>query len=176
MTDKQGFSLSDGRLLAVAGTAELMELELAHDRRVFTLLQAPPPPSWPPDLNDDDSFGHFHNALRKDPQARSWGLYYLIDLDAGRRLVGCGGFVAPPDDTGTVEIGYSVLADYRRQGYATGLCRMLIDYAFKDPRVKAMIANTYPHLAASIGVMEKCGMAFKSKNANGTVTYVLAKP
>lgn len=163
MTDEPLVTLTDGRLLAIAGTQAMMAFELAHDPGVFTLLQTPPPPSWPPDLNDDDSFGHFLNALRTDKQARSWGLYYLIDLKAGRRLVGCGGFVAPPDDKGAVEIGYSILADYRRQGYATGLCRLLIDFAFKDDRTNMVIANTYPHLAASIGVMENAAWPLRTK-------------
>lgn len=176
MTDDTFFRLTDGHLLAVAGTQKLMELELAHDPGIFDLLQTPPPPQWPPDLNDDDSYGHFRNALRNDRQARNWGLYYLIDLEAGRRLVGCGGYIGPPDDNGTVEIGYSILSAYRRQGYATGLCRLLIDYAFRDERVTRVIANTYPHLAPSIGAMEKCGFTFEGENPDGTVAYQLTKP
>lgn len=176
MTDEQGFSLTNGRLLAVAGTEKMMEYELAHDPGLFDLLQTPPPHEWPPDLNDDESFEHFLNALRKNKEARIWGLYYLIDLAAGRRLVGCGGFVAPPNDAGNVEIGYSILSDFQRQGYATGLCRLLIDCAFKDSRVRRVTANTYPHLEASIGVMEKCGLARHHENDDGTVTYALDKP
>ncbi len=175
MTEEPFFTLTDGRLLAIAGTEKIMEFELAHDPGVFDLLQTPTPPSWPPDLNDDDSFGHFLNALRKDDEARIWGLYYLIDLEAGRRLAGCGGYVGPPGKNGTVEIGYSILNAYRRQGYATGLCRLLIDYAFKDNRVRRIIANTYPHLAPSIGVMKKCGLTLHRENDDGTVTYQLNK-
>ena len=55
-------------------------------------------------------------------------------------MIGTCGFKGPPTDDGTVEIGYGVLPEFRRQGHATEAARGLIEHALAHPtvtRVKA---------------------------------------
>jgi RimJ/RimL family protein N-acetyltransferase len=73
-----------------------------------------------------------------------------------RLLVGTGGYKGPPAD-GTFEIGYAIVSDQRRRGYATELSRLMLARAFAVPGVRRAIAETLPELVGSIGVLENCG-------------------
>jgi [ribosomal protein S5]-alanine N-acetyltransferase len=66
---------------------------------------------------------------------------------------------ASPMD-GLVEIGYSMLEMHQRQGYATEAVRGLLSWAFQNPEVQRVVADTLPGLTPSIRVMEKSGFAF----------------
>ncbi len=167
-------NLTDGRLTLVPATITMLEAELAGDHtQVFTLLNVSAPPYWPPELNDADSYGHFLNVLKTAPGAEGWGAYYAIHTAPISALVGTGGFIAPPDNKGTVEIGYSILSPNRRQGLATRLSRLLVKKAFADKRVTSVIAHTYPHLIGSIGVLTNAGFLFDGEREGGTVAYCL---
>ena len=92
----------------------------------------------------------------------AFGMYWIVlrESAASRTLVGAAGFKGMPSENGTVEIGYGVVAEYQRRGYATETVRAFLAHAFGSPRVQRVIAETYPHLAPSIGVLEKCGFTF----------------
>jgi RimJ/RimL family protein N-acetyltransferase len=75
-------------------------------------------------------------------------------------LVGAGGFKGAPDARGEVELGYGIVPEYQRRGYATEAVRGLSEFAFRDPRVKTVIGQTLDGLTRSIGVMEKAGFQF----------------
>jgi RimJ/RimL family protein N-acetyltransferase len=53
---------------------------------------------------------------------------------------------------------WAIDPDQQRQGYATEAAQALIDFAFRQLRVKRLIATTEHDNAASIGVMRKLGM------------------
>jgi ribosomal-protein-alanine N-acetyltransferase len=77
-----------------------------------------------------------------------------------KMLIGDGGFKGKPDEEGKVEIGYSIVPEYRRRGFATEVARALVDYAFSQPGVKAVEAHTLANGTASIKVLKKAGMSF----------------
>jgi RimJ/RimL family protein N-acetyltransferase len=52
-----------------------------------------------------------------------------------------------------------VLPDFRRQGYATEAAAGLIARAFAHPAVGRVIAETFPELPASIGVLRRLGFS-----------------
>jgi RimJ/RimL family protein N-acetyltransferase len=74
---------------------------------------------------------------------------------ARERLIGIAGFVAPPAADGIVEIGYAIVREYQRRGFATEAVHALLAAAFADSRVTAVTATTFPDLASSIGVLVK---------------------
>lgn len=85
-------------------------------------------------------------------------------------LIGSGGFLA--HENGTLEIGYSVLSDYQNKGYATEAVRSMLHWALSSLKQDCIIANTYPHLKASIRVLEKNSFLFKGDGPEeGTITY-----
>jgi len=64
---------------------------------------------------------------------------------------------APLAEALTVEVGYGIVSEQRRRGYATEVTRGLLSRAFALPGVRRAIAETLPELVGSIGVLEKCG-------------------
>ncbi len=53
---------------------------------------------------------------------------------------------------------YAISPAHQRQGYATEAAQALIDYAFKELKLRRVIATTTYDNAASMGVMRKLGM------------------
>jgi RimJ/RimL family protein N-acetyltransferase len=74
--------------------------------------------------------------------------------------VGVAGYKGAPDVAGVVEIGYGVVPEQRRRGFASEAVRALVSRAFADPRVTAVTAQTLPGLDASIGVLRGTGFAY----------------
>ena len=72
-------------------------------------------------------------------------------------LVGAGGFKGAPDPDGIVEIGYSVLPDFQRKGYAFEAVDGWVKFAFAQPKVRMICAHTLANGAPSIGVLKKAG-------------------
>jgi ribosomal-protein-alanine N-acetyltransferase len=66
----------------------------------------------------------------------------------------------PPSAYRVAEVGlfWAIDPEQQRQGYATEAAQALIDFAFRQLRVKRLIATTEQDNAASIGVMRKLGM------------------
>ena len=90
--------------------------------------------------------------------------------------VGIAEYKGAPNDDGVVEVGYSVLRQFRRRGYASEAVAALIGRAFRDPPVSRVAAETYPHPAASIGVMLKNGLQFVGPGLQaGGIRYELTR-
>lgn len=87
-------------------------------------------------------------------------------------------------------IGYSVLEEFQNKGYATEAILALIPHIFSWPRIRRIVATTYPGLKASVRVLEKAGFIPGGKAGfvrggrnkegrgieEGTVMYVLLAP
>jgi RimJ/RimL family protein N-acetyltransferase len=148
------------RLELIASTLELTLLELQSAKALAAALDVTEPSSWPPPLNDESSQRWFLEKLQSDPGIIGWTMWYFM-LGAGRRreLVGNGGFKGAPQH-GTVEVGYSILPEHQRNGYATEATGGLIAWAFSHPEVDRVAAETLPDLEPSLSVMRKCGMRY----------------
>jgi RimJ/RimL family protein N-acetyltransferase len=149
------------RLLLIPASPAALRAELDSPAALADTLGVDVPPSWPPDLYDADAVRWTLNWLEENPEAREWGFYYIAESSAlggdRPRLVGAGGYKGAPDATGAVEIGYSILAERRRRGYAREAVAAWLARAFADSRVTRVVAHTLPHLAPSIGVLRSTG-------------------
>jgi ribosomal-protein-alanine N-acetyltransferase len=74
-------------------------------------------------------------------------------------LVGGCGFLGGPDATGMVEMGYSVLPQFQRQGIATEMVGALTTWAFTHAAVSRIEAETSPENAGSWRALERAGFA-----------------
>ncbi|BCJ49189.1 hypothetical protein Asp14428_06640 [Actinoplanes sp. NBRC 14428] len=92
--------------------------------------------------------------IEQDPASEDWVARAAF---AGGHLVGHGGFHAPPDAEGRVEVGYSVDPAYRRRGFAKAMLGELIRRAEADPRVKAVRASIRPDNTASLATIAGFG-------------------
>ena len=72
------------------------------------------------------------------------------------RLLGSGGFAAPPADR-TVEIGYEIAPEFRGRGFGTAAARALVDRAVDSGEVDHVLAHTLPGPNPSTGVLESLG-------------------
>lgn len=90
------------------------------------------------------------------PVPAPWSGYLFVRRDRPD-LVGNGGFVGPPDDSGSVEIGYEVAVTFRNTGYATEAARGLAQLAFTHG-ANRVVAHSMPWPSASTAVMQKLGM------------------
>jgi ribosomal-protein-alanine N-acetyltransferase len=155
-------TIATGRLELVAGTAEMARAEIDDQPKVFRLLEAETPDDWPPPLNDAESMKYFVSRLERGPEYFGWMWWYIAlgeRRNERRVLVGNIGFKDLPDADGSVEIGYSILPGFQRQGYATEAVRGLVAWAFSHPEVRRVIAETFPDLTASIRVLERNGFS-----------------
>jgi RimJ/RimL family protein N-acetyltransferase len=93
---------------------------------------------------------------------------YLFLASGSRQLIGNGGFVAPPDAEGTVEIGYEIAPCFRNRGYATEAATMLRNVA-RTAGARTLIAHSLAEPNASNAVLRKIGMTFSKESQRGSL-------
>lgn len=169
--------LDSQRLTLVAANSELVAADLEGAEALSNLLMASVPANWPPELYDRESMRHSLRQL-EDPAEQCWSFWYLLDGRGEKReVLGICGFKGRPDQRGTVEIGYSVLSQFRNQGYATEAVERLLAWAFSHQSVAEVCAETLPHLQPSIRVMKKNGFSFTGTGSElGVVRYAVQRP
>lgn len=149
------------RLLFIASSVALLEVELASTDQLATVLNVAIPADWPPGEYDQDAMQFFLDQLvAGGPEAMGWYGWYVVTYptrDTPAALVAGGGYFGPPDPEGLLEIGYSVSTEWRRRGIATEIVATLVNHAWQQPRVKRIIAHTLPGNEASIGTLTKNG-------------------
>jgi uncharacterized damage-inducible protein DinB len=91
-------------------------------------------------------------------------------------VAGIVGFKGRPNAEGTVEIGYSVLAEYQRQGIASEAAAGLVEQAFRAGDVRRVIAETLPALTGSIRVLERNGFRLIGEGSEpGVIRFELTR-
>jgi [ribosomal protein S5]-alanine N-acetyltransferase len=143
------------RLSLVPFTHELTTAAMSDRVALARALAVELPSDWPA-----PEFGGILSVLaqvaRED--ATRAGLTRLIVHRADRVLIGDIGFMEPPDRKGTVEIGYSLIERYRRQGLATEAARGLIAWAVARRGVRRVVARCLDDNLPSIRLLEGIGM------------------
>jgi [ribosomal protein S5]-alanine N-acetyltransferase len=137
---------------------ELHHLEafLLDREKLGRVLGVTVPANWP---EFPETIPRVFELLKSDPLAVEWG-YHLFVHREDRALVGEGGYKGRPDKDGMVEIGYAIVPEYRRRGYALEAARGLASHAFSHTEVSMVQAHTLPAGVASINVLRKLGMRF----------------
>lgn len=144
------------RLYLIPASEEVARAALTERSAVEQQLDAQVPTDWPtPDLCDLLPF--YADQLAADPAWFGWGVWLIIHA-ASRTLIGDIGFKGPPDASGTVEIGYSVLPAFQRQGYATEAARGLVSWACAQSQISRVIAECLADNQPSMRVLERLGM------------------
>ncbi len=154
----QSPSIYTARLELRSGTREIYNVPWQDREALAHVMRVNIPDNWPVENYDQDPLDFSIKALDENPASEPWLLRYFIELETNT-LVGFGGGCGLPTG-GAWTIGYSILEQYRRRGYASEGTAALIAEAFMHPEVKKIIAETYPELIGSIGVMQKNGLQF----------------
>jgi RimJ/RimL family protein N-acetyltransferase len=117
------------------------------------LIGSPVPDGWP---EFPEAIGFTLEHLQNAPEGdHPWSMQFFID-DATGRLVGSGGYVAPPADR-TVEIGYEVAPEFRGKRFGAASARALVERAVASGEVDHVIAHTLPGPNPSTGVLVSLG-------------------
>ncbi len=118
-----------------------------------------PPENWLPQA---EHMLRFRRAdLLRDPAARPWIARAMVLPE--RRVAGYIGFHGAPDADGIAELGYTVFADYRRQGLAYEAARGMMDWARTEHGVRRFRASVSPDNTPSLAMAAKLGFVQTGK-------------
>lgn len=135
---------------------EMKKIVLNDKTKLAAIIDVHVPEHWPgPDLTGALPF--FIKEMEKNLPGPIWD--GIIIHKADQMIIGDMGFMGGPDATGTVEIGYSIIPEYRNQGYATEMAQALIRWAFQQQGINVIIASCLDDNIGSIKVLEKAGMS-----------------
>jgi RimJ/RimL family protein N-acetyltransferase len=161
------------RLLLITVT-EAMLLAEKKGAGLGELLGATVPSTWPPAFWDRKAIDYLYERVHRNPEYRGWCRYVVLKQqgESPSMVIGGCGCTEPPEALEEVELGYSILKEFRRHGYVTEALNALIPWIFTYSPVHSICAQTYPHLAASIGVLRKCGFVMDGTGKDpGTVLF-----
>ena len=139
----------------VRADVSLLDAALKGDDALRRALGIEVVPGW---VTFTEALAPTRDALAADPGRVEWGARFFVAGDPPE-LVGWGGFKGPPED-GVVELGYEIAEARRGRGLATAATRAMLEEAFADDRVTAVIAHTLSERNASNRVLEKAGFSF----------------
>jgi [ribosomal protein S5]-alanine N-acetyltransferase len=166
------------RLHLVPATVELLTAELHSAATLSAFLGAYVPANWPPEHYDEKAVRWTIAQLAKPQADGRWYTHYFVlqsKTSAPDVVIGAGGYLGPPTPAGVVEIGYSILATYQRQGFATEAAAGLAQNAFLK-QVKVVAAHTMEGDPASGGVLLKTGLRLVGPGTEpGTSRYEITK-
>jgi RimJ/RimL family protein N-acetyltransferase len=91
-----------------------------------------------------------------DPDTAPWVAVRAIADAASATFVGHTGFHAPPDEAGMVEIGYFILPEHRRRGYARAALHEMIAYAAAHG-ARTIRASVAPGNEPSLALVSSAG-------------------
>ncbi len=170
-------SIITNRLELVPATPDTTRAALAGADALGAGLDAVVPSTWPPEYLDAPALEFTLKRLSQGAQQEGWWLHFVIlpNASTGRTLIGSAGYKGPPQN-GTVEVGYGIVSDHRRRGYATELTHGLVAHAFQREDLQRVIAETLPELTPSIGVLTKCGFRLIGAGSEpGVIRYELTR-
>lgn len=142
---------------------------LPDDRRTAArLIGAILPPSWPqPDLLDALPIQAGATRLREP-----YGIWLMVELASGT-VLGDIGFMGPPDALGSVETGYGVIPERRRQGYAGEALAAILRWVRAEQGVHAIVARCEAANEPSIRVLRRAGFRRTGTDDDGMQVWRL---
>ncbi len=143
------------RLQLIPFTLELKKATLNDRAKLVEMLRVFVPEHWPqPDLAEALPF--FISNMEKKPSEGVWDWIAIHRKD--QTVIGGIGFMGAPDKDKVVEMGYDVISEYRKQGYATEMAHRLIAWSFQEAGIKVVAASCLNDNIGSIKVLENVGM------------------
>ncbi|BCM90070.1 hypothetical protein IAD21_01921 [Abditibacteriota bacterium] len=158
----------------IAATEEMVKAEIEGRAALSSLLRAQIAETWPPQFYGVEAQTFTLQQLEGKPEQVGWWSWYIVlkgETEGGRILIGIGGFKGPPDAQANVEVGYSIVEEFHRRGYASEAVTGWVKWAFEQ-RAQSITAETLPELVASIRVMEKNGFSYVGAGSEqGVIRY-----
>jgi len=96
-------------------------------------------------------------AVANHPDTWYWHTFWLFRRREDGVVMGSACFKDDPHN-GAVEIGYGINSEFEGWGYTTEAVKAMCGWAFVQPGVRKVIAETDKDNIASQRVLQKCGM------------------
>ncbi len=120
------------------------------------------------------AYGEMLDGCKRDPENRVWYAPWKMTLKDSQESVGDLCFKGPVKNH-SVEIGYGVLPEHERNGYASEALQAMMQWAYGQKDVVFVEAETDPDNKASQRVLEKCGFVPDGTGTEGP-RFVLESP
>ena len=108
------------------------------------------------------AYSEMLDGCLNNPDQWEWYAIWIIELRDGTHIGDL--CFKGLDSNGVAEIGHGIQEEYQGQGYATEAVMTALRWAFQNPNITAIEAETDADNAASKRVLEKCGFL-----ANGII-------
>jgi len=149
-------SIQSARLELVSMSLPFVEAVLGGERdRAAALIGFPLPDDWPGE--NDRPLRYRRQQMHEDPSTQPWLLRAIVLREPAGVIVGHINFHGPPDARGAVEVGYTILPEHRRRGYATEAAEALFAWATREHGIRHFIASVSPENAPSLAVVRRLG-------------------
>ncbi len=142
------------RLTLIATELKHIELVMQSKKLLGEYLGMNILPSFP---ESEDALPWFYDLVKSDESLIGWISFWALNR-ADNTLIAGVGFKGKPDADGKIEIGYSVIPEYRRQGFASEMVGAFLEFGFTNPAVTAILAQTRVDNYPSMKVLERFGM------------------
>jgi RimJ/RimL family protein N-acetyltransferase len=147
--------IATARLDLIPLSLEMLRALDGNRARFAELLRAEISDAWPqPDFAE--VLPSIRGWVERDEALAVW-TYAIVLREPRRRLVGEIGYKGPPNSEALVEIGYALLPEARRNGYASEAVTALVAWALQRRDVLRVTAETVIGNDASERVLQRAG-------------------
>jgi RimJ/RimL family protein N-acetyltransferase len=167
----ENFRLVTPRLRLIPATVATVRAEMSNHKLLGDLLQARIPSEWPPEQLRE-ALPYFLDRMEAKPFGTGWFGWYGVlpaSYEMPGFLIASAGFMGEPVD-GVAKVGYSVLPEFQRQGYATEIVGALLRWSQQQLEAPIIEAETDEDNLASRRVLEK--LSFTQIDSGGDTTIL----
>lgn len=147
--------LETERLILVPFTIDICEDMLYNDYRILDEKGFTRGKEWP-DKDMMDTIPKIIQKLLIHNYVTGFESWMIIKKDT-KEIIGDVGFKGFNAEEESVDIGYGIIKEERRKGFAEEACRELIKWAFDQEIVKEITAKSYTDNFKSVNLLKKLG-------------------
>jgi [ribosomal protein S5]-alanine N-acetyltransferase len=149
------------RLDLVSMTPEFMEAVLGSRFAEAAEMLGAALPKEPLDAPLERFLSHRIGQVQLNPNVQHWLARAIVRREGSRVMVGNVGFHGQPgvnaaNNESALEIGYAILPEHRRQGYATEAVEALMGWA-RTQGISHFVASVAPANEPSLAIIRKLG-------------------
>jgi [ribosomal protein S5]-alanine N-acetyltransferase len=152
------------RMKLIPFTIEIIQAAMQHDNEQLLKLGITPTEGWP-ELDLVEALPYFNQQII-DHGVTGYNSWLTLDKQTND-IIGSLGFINEPDSNGSVEIGFGIVPQKRRQGYCEEAVKALITWADAKSEVKFVTARCNKDNKKSINLLKKIG--FKEKHSENSI-------
>lgn len=160
------------RLLLIEYTREMIEATIAGIGELEAVLGCEVSEDWP----GIDFFFYLPYVLdnvKKKPEMTRWTR--LVILKEENIVIGEIGGQGDPDETGEIELGYSIVPEFQHHGYMTEALSAMLAWLKEQEVITRIFARSFESNLASIGVLERTGFVHQMNEdevqSGGKITH-----